>query len=470
MHTYVCNIHVTYDIEEAILSCAACLTMFPPCFRILVESRRSDMPKDSRHMADLIQAVRDNKLQDVQSILETRLKRKDKVLLNINDLGDKLGKEIQTALLEASRLKDTSILKYMLENGAQANFLAEAPAPGKDARVSPLHIAVANGLQDSVCLLLDSNADVNRLDHHNRSALHIAVKKADCISARMLLFRGANVNGLDQNGLSPLQLASKYGHVELVRILLEHSAQIFHEGRKGPSPLHIAALEGHVPLIDIFSRYVDVNLKVQCTEDGKEKTALHLAAERGLIETVRFLLDRFGASVNVFDSDSQTALHCALLHKHDHRSMRKKDDYDMMVELFLKKQVKVNHQNCNGDTALHFAAKNQFHHVVELLLLARGDPAIKNKDGLTALDLIPEFDVPMKQMFTKYGAVRSPSPRTLWARGASRSPAIQLRVMGGRVETSTDEEEQLEGPHRSFVFASPNALEPSAPALIECRP
>ena len=374
------------------------------------------MPRDARLMADVLQAVEDNNFHDVKFVFETKLKRKEKSPFSLFCVGDGekgLQKDLECAILAAAKLKDTKILKYMIKNGANINFLSEVattipPPPTTFSKTSPLHVAVKTGLYDTVALLLENNANVNILDHKKRSPLHMAVSSADCMATRMLLFRGANVHSSDQNGLTALQIASKMGHVELVRILLEHNAQIFHENQKGPSPLHIAAMHGHVPVIDMFSRHVDVNIKVACDNDGKEKAIIHLAAERGLVETVRFLLERFGADANTLDSDDQTALQCALLAKHDHRRMRGKQDYELMVDLFIKKGIKVNQQNKRGETALHLAAKNQFHRIVEMLLLANADTRVKNIKDQTAFEVIPEFDLPMKQIFARCTALSSP--------------------------------------------------------------
>ena len=486
-------------------------------------------PKEVRYLNEVCQNIRDNNFQAIKTSLESRFNRKkggDNFLSSTGGGDGSTAKEVEASVMEASRLKDLTILRYLIEHGAPVNFVAETPSSGVPIKVSPLHVAVGHGLPNTVSLLLENNADVNRLDHNNRSALHLAVKRADCECTRMLLFRGANVHLMDHDGKTPLQIASKFGHVELVRVLLEHSAQIFHEGQTGPSPLHIAAIEGHVPLIDIFSRYVDVNIRVPCTENGKEKTALHLAAERGLVETVRFLLERFGADVNVLDSDDQNALHCALIHKHDHRRMRRKEDYEAMVDLFLKKNVKINQGNSNGNTALHLAAKNRFHRVVEMLLLARADPLRKNDGEQIPLDLIPEYDVQMRQLFSKYAVITSPylsnavpsSPylgnatyhqpttatpqlplQTITTMDMNKMPppaqqppklktkikqptsqqhpkpqlvptpkdkrkVFHVHLKGMSKESSTDEEP--EGPHRSVVYAVPSGKPPSAPEMV----
>ncbi len=143
-------------------------------------------------------------------------------------------------------------------------------------------------------------------------------------------------------------------------------------------------------------------------DSAHEKAVLHLASERGLVETVRFLLERFGADANTLDSANQTALHCALMRKHDHRRMRPKQDFELMVDLLLKKGGRVNQQNTKGETALHLAARHQWHHVADMLHIAGADVKLKNSRDETPEEVIPDFDLPMKQVFAKYAPLSSP--------------------------------------------------------------
>ena len=268
-------------------------------------------------------------------------------------------------------------------------------------------MAVRRGLLDSVAVLLDYNADVNKRDHRGRTPLHVAVKGADCAISRALLCHGADINAVDHSGSNPLQLASRFGHIELVRLLLEHNACLFTRNQKGPSPLHIAASEGHVPLLDLFSHYVDLNVLSTC-DDLTEKAPLHLCAEKGYIEAVRFLLERHSVDVNVLTSSHQTALHVALYQMHDPKRMRRREDFDLIVDLLIKKGINVNQQDQCGNTALHLAAYNQHHKAAELLILNTDtDLHIRNTESLLAIDLIPSFDLCLKQIFTKYSSLAS---------------------------------------------------------------
>ena len=361
-------------------------------------------------MSEILSAINDNNVSDVKSLWETRIRRRERALpfKCVVETDGKPGREYQSTVLAAAALEDATILKYMIEKGFDINLMCTVPCDITSIVASPLHVAVQRGRHESVAVLLEANANVNAGDSEGRRPLHLAVKNADCRIARMLLGRGARADVPDTHGTVPLQIAAKYGHVELVRMLLEHDASVFHEGQTGPSPLHIAAMEGHVPLIDMFLNFVDVNTKDTCREDAKEKTPLHLAAERGLVETANFLLERFQADVNVLDSDAQTPLQCAFAERHSFRSMRRKEDYSRLADLLIRKCVNVNQQNVRGETALHLAARNQYYKVVEKLLLSGANTTLLNNAGQTAKDSIPEFDVPMRQLFTKYAAASAP--------------------------------------------------------------
>ena len=222
------------------------------------------MPKDTRHFSELLQAVRDNNLEQVKTIWEGHIRSQN------NKNGGQLCRATSTGyaavLLLAATLPDDKIMRYLIATTLDLNYLGDPYVDGVAHRsletITPLHAAVRAGSLAAVTALLEANADADRVDGHGRTPLHTAAMRADCRTARMLLYRGAHVQKTDSDGLVPMQMAARYGHVELVRVLLEHGATVFHEGQCGPSPLHIAAAEGHLPLVDLFLRYVNVNSQV----------------------------------------------------------------------------------------------------------------------------------------------------------------------------------------------------------------
>ena len=85
---------------------------------------------------------------------------------------------------------------------------------------------------------------------------------------------------------------------------------------------------------------VNPNIKVPCY-DEKEKSPLHVAAERGHAETVYALLEHCGASVDVRDSEGETPLHCASIHEYDPLGMKSKDDFTETIKASCRTREKL---------------------------------------------------------------------------------------------------------------------------------
>ena len=163
----------------------------------------------------------------------------------------------------------------------------------------------------------------------------------------------------------------------------------------------------------MFSRYVDVNILSSNNTSSKSpnkpsQSALHLACTNGLIETVRYLIDRFTANIDLCDDKGRSPLHCTLAQKHDFRKMRRKDDYDGIVDYLLKKGAKLDEADDMGNTPLFYAAKNQYHRAAEQLLMGGANPGHHNNDKQSPHDVIEEYDATMTQIFARNAPFSSP--------------------------------------------------------------
>jgi len=90
-------------------------------------------------------------------------------------------------------------------------------------RWTPLHFACQKGHVDTVRLLLEQCADVNRATESGATPLYIACSKGHVDVARLLLDNGADANRPTEDGRTPLLIAGQKGHVDIVRLLLENS-------------------------------------------------------------------------------------------------------------------------------------------------------------------------------------------------------------------------------------------------------
>ncbi|XP_078598770.1 uncharacterized protein LOC144874471 [Branchiostoma floridae x Branchiostoma japonicum] len=156
--------------------------------------------------------------------------------------------------------------------------------------------AVSEGDLEMCKVLLESGAEVNVKDSlYNETALYIAMTSAtegNLPIVELLLAYGADPNQ-SKDGLSLLHLAVKRGKMRTVEVLVQAGTNRAALDREGRSPLHLAAADGHSELVDLLCLPEILN-----SPDKDGLTALHLAADRGSLTTVRALLDT-GADIDV---------------------------------------------------------------------------------------------------------------------------------------------------------------------------
>ncbi|OQE44273.1 hypothetical protein PENCOP_c002G04392 [Penicillium coprophilum] len=136
-------------------------------------------------------------------------------------------------------------------------------------------------------------------------------------TARLILEAGAPPDACGCQPLQPFALAAIYGHCEIIELLHEygvdplstdsdwenHQDHVERGNDRGSwekgHPISIAAAHGHVSVVNLLLRYgVPPDLP---TRNFEERTALHLASEKGHLDVVHVLADA-GSSINVQDA------------------------------------------------------------------------------------------------------------------------------------------------------------------------
>ncbi|KAI5391724.1 putative E3 ubiquitin-protein ligase XBAT31 [Lathyrus oleraceus] len=196
------------------------------------------------------------------------------------------------------------------------------------ARLSPLHLAAANGRIEVLSMLLEQNVKVDVLNRHKQTPLMLAVMHGKTGCMEKLIQAGANILMFDSiRRRTCLHYAAYYGHVDCLKAILSaaHSTPVadswgfarfvnIRDGN-GATPLHLAARHRR---LECLHSLLD-NGALVCASTGGSgfpgRTPLHMAARGGSVDCVRMLL-AWGADRLQLDSSGRIPFTVALKHRH----------------------------------------------------------------------------------------------------------------------------------------------------------
>jgi ankyrin repeat protein len=167
--------------------------------------------------------------------------------------------------------------------------------PGERNRMSasPLYYVAFGGLQKTVELLLEKNADVNEQGGEYGNALQAASSRGHELVVKRLLEKNADVNAQGGSYCNALQAASHGGHEQVVKLLLEKNAEVNTQGGSYGNALQAASHGGHDQIVKLLlERNADVN-----AQGGFYDNALQAASYAGHDQIVKLLLER-NADIN----------------------------------------------------------------------------------------------------------------------------------------------------------------------------
>lgn len=152
----------------------------------------------------------------------------------------------------ACRLKLIRAASKLIEGGANLEFLDYY---GR----TPLHVAVEQLDLQMARLLIMSGANVNAAtDAGGYTPLNLMCRNPnhgdpdETPLLKMLLENNADVNRVDADGKTPLINACENNNTDIVRILLEKNADVDKPGADGRTPLDVAASEGNRGIIRLL--------------------------------------------------------------------------------------------------------------------------------------------------------------------------------------------------------------------------
>jgi len=242
-------------------------------------------------------------------------------------------------------LGDSGIVRCLLENGANINFLIQGSSNAYlFARLPYLNADILQLLKGHG---VDFSAFVNDCNQTGIPSLHYAAREGHLERVRFFVGEGADVNLPNQNtrddrgfGRTPLHYAAINGHENVVYFLLENGANVNAVDGLGQTPLHLAA---HGGFLEVVKLLVCWHARVNTTTliEGRQEASVfngHDFYAHGTLAAMNVILNRFGRY-------GRTPLHYAAISGHVN-----------IVHFLLENGADLGAVDCFGRTPLDLAA------------------------------------------------------------------------------------------------------------------
>ena len=266
-------------------------------------------------------------------------------------------------LRDAAHGNDLQAMEQLLQRPQDPDLEAGGLPPA-------LHVACGQGHTQAARLLLEANADKDRVfGNQGSTPMHWACTGGHAQVVRLLLEANADKDNATNNGVTPLIMASQKGHLEVTQLLLEANADKEKATENGATPLFTASQKGH---LEVTRLLLEANAnKDKAMNDGA--TPLFMASQKGHLEVARLLLEE-NADKDKAMNDGATPLVVASYEGHL-----------AVAQLLLEENANQDKAMNNGATPLIVASQEGHLAVAQLLLEANADKDKGNNNGATPL-------------------------------------------------------------------------------------
>jgi ankyrin repeat protein len=211
-----------YDVAELLIDAGADVNLADKTGRTALYAAVDDhtmpysnrpSPKEADDELTSLDIV--NRLLARMANVDARLKTAQPYRTKVDRGNDTLLTTGTTALLRAAKAGDVSVVRLLLEKGADANLttrtginpvMAAAGLGSKEEDGTGRQKTETDAIE-SIKLLLQAGADINATDSNGRTALHGAAQKGYDRVVGFLGERGAKLDVKDRRGLTPLDAA-----------------------------------------------------------------------------------------------------------------------------------------------------------------------------------------------------------------------------------------------------------------------
>ena len=323
---------IVYGVLAIILHAVAVMLDMPQR-QDAIETPAEEIRTETQNSLDpdvaLIQAVLNGQVQAALNALEAGA--------NPHQLPASGAKDQRSLMMIASTLSDLRLLRALISKGVDVNAFYAGLNPLLTATRDSWH-----GRSEAVTMLLTNGANTQVADAEGNTPLHHAMRSTDAAVAALLLDAGADKEAVNKESYTPLALACQAANWRVARYMLERKAKVEPELAE---PVLIAASgaeddEIGVRLLHKHKAKIDVRGR-------KQRTALMVAAQAGLMEVVSVLLE-LGAQINAQDETGLSAYMLAA------------QSGELEVLKKLQESAKLNRSLADqqGKTALDYALSN----------------------------------------------------------------------------------------------------------------
>ncbi|KAG6623107.1 DNA polymerase [Phytophthora cinnamomi] len=267
-----------------------------------------------------------------------------------------------------------------------------------------------------VKLLLRHGAKTEARDNDGKTALFLATNDELFEVAKLLLENGAHLDAQDSIGRSPLHAclrASPEQSVLVTNLLVSCGAPIDLPDNAGETPFTIVVRHGDITALQLLLNHHSL-VATPARQDFSGAVLLQ-AAELGVVDVVRFLLDGKYSSIDVVNARGETTLHLAI-------AKQRKALIEMLCKSKSAELLLTARTQGKGESVLHYAVRYGTPSDLQLVLSLLGKRGSTEVNVASAQGLTPLY------LATTASTAGSPSER--------RAKVAQLENLGASLFSS----------------------------------
>ncbi|MGO0305513.1 ankyrin repeat domain-containing protein [Endozoicomonas acroporae] len=280
-----------------------------------------------------------------------------------------------TMLAHAAREHSWELVEFLLGKGARVN--AEI-----NIRGTALHLAVRQGRQDVIKMLMNHEANINvRSRHKGKSVLHDAARLGRPEIIDQLMGYGADISARDNKGKTVLHDAARQDQPDIIDQLMNYGADINARDNKGRTLLHLVAASGQQAILD---KLLQLNVDVNARDNNGRAPLYLLTCKNGQLDTIQYFMNALTknqADINHRDNNERTPLIYLV------KSLRNQKAIKCVIDTLVLLGADVNASDSRGLTPLHFAAAQGKLDVFNHLLVKGANMSARTNVGLMVLDV-----------------------------------------------------------------------------------